>query len=463
MGEGAGGGGSAGEAAEGAEGGAGEGAAGASGNGEGSGAEGGAEIAEGSGEEGVGLVDEEAAALAASEAAAAEAARVAAEAEAAAEAARVEAEAAEAAAEEARLAAEEAAAAEATRVSLLASVKAAAAERSAAQRAATAHHRHLALWLALRAATAAAAAHGAADGAAYAKAARAASEAEANLLPNELAVVKAKVEDARAAFFKERARMDRQLAHFDGKALELQATLESREAHLASVAAAFAAYKGQVARGARHSITSAPIPPAILARYEREEVGVDEAQAKAELRHCAAGEALRAAMSAASADAQSAANSGSLSGGGAGGGSMDIEQLRSENSALVASVEDKERDVKALENKGGNATQVLSHLREKLGKVRAEAEQLGVALGEGEAALARERGVLNAGKKRRDAVTAENTAALRKQGFVFTKAGVPGSGVTLELAVDYEHLTQQVLESREVLYRTQGSPASSPK
>ena len=458
------GGGAPGEGAEGE--GAGEGAG--AGAGEGEGAAPGAEDAAAE----ASPADAEAQALAEAEAAeaqvAAEAAALAAEAAEAEEAQRAAAEAAAVAAEEARLAAEEAAAAEATRVSLIASVRAAAEERAAALAANSALHLHLATWLALRAATAAAAAGGAAGGAdAGASSASAPAPApasdphalEAELLPQELAALRGRVEDARSAFAKDRLRMERELAHYDAKAAELQAVLEKRETHLASVAEAFAAYKGEVARGAAHSVTGARIPGELLRRYLGEEAACDEAQARAELKHCAVSEAVRAAR----------AEGGSGSGSGSGSGApappastgLDLDQLRSENSALAGSIEEREREVRVLAKKSAGAAQVLSHVREKLCKVRGEAAALEEGLGEVEGVLSAQRRALNAGKKAREGLAAANTAALRRQGFVFARAPVAGgAGGGLELAVDYERVSARVLEQRALLYSATGGAGS---
>ena len=107
---------------------------------------------------------------------------------------------------------------------------------------------------------------------------------------------------------------------------------------------------------------------------------------------------------------------------------MDLDQLRSENAALAGGIEEREREVRALAKKSGAGAQALTHRREKLARVRSEAGALGEALAGAEGALGGARGALNAAKRARERLAAANAAALRRQGFVFTRAHFGGGG-----------------------------------
>jgi hypothetical protein len=367
----------------------------------------------------------------AAEAAEAEAATAAAEAEAeAAAAAAAEAAAAAAAAAAAETAATAAAAAAAERAALLRSVE----EEAVVARAGAATHRDLeavlSAWLASREVDKAGD-EGDAGGDEKGKAlAQQLAEAEAGV----------KLREASAAFHRTRARAALEQARLDARAAELQASVETREAHLGDVAAAFKAYKREVSRGAVHSVTGKRIPRELLERYAAEEVEVDAALARAELKFAAASAAHKDMRDrVAAAEEMGHASS-----------ALDVDQLRVEISSLRERIDSTAEDIEKMRKKSSVAVQVITHVREKLHAVRRERETAEAELAALEGELGRARAALAAIKNEKDEVRERNEAAVRAQGFVFRKAG------KTELALDFSRRQKEVLRLKEAVEGFEG-------
>lgn len=232
----------------------------------------------------------------------------------------------------------------------------------------------------------------------------------------------------------DRERLAAVTAQGERDATELQLRVEEREAKAEQLSAAFADFKHQIAAAAVNSHTGRRIPADELDRAEALEREKDGDVAKVQLRHVHLA-AQVAKLENSLRKREQVADGLAL---------MDFEQLKIENATLTEKIEDRNEELAKLKKKAAVAVQILTHVREKLHFVQAEAGRLGSELAALEAEVSEQRALLALAKKERELARAEAERAAHAQGFAHAD----------RLAIDFERRKRDIVACRDALDAT---------
>lgn len=233
----------------------------------------------------------------------------------------------------------------------------------------------------------------------------------------------------------DRERLAAVTAQGERDATELQLRVEEREGKAEQLSAAFADFKHQIAGAAVNSHTGRRIPSDELERAEALEREKDGDVAKVQLRHVHLA-AQVAKLELSLRKREQVADGLAM---------MDFEQLKIENATLTEKIEDRNEELAKLKKKAAVAVQVLTHVREKLHFVQAEAGRLGSELAALEAEVSEQRALLALAKKERELARAEADRAAHAQGFAHAD----------RLAIDFERRKRDIVACRDALDATQ--------
>jgi histone deacetylase 6 len=232
----------------------------------------------------------------------------------------------------------------------------------------------------------------------------------------------------------DRERLATLLSQSEQEATELQSRVEEKEGRCGQLLRAFGDFKHQIAAAAVNSHTGRHIPPEELARYESMERDRDAEVSKVQLRH------LHLSSQVAKLTDQLKRRDRVADG----LAMMDFEQLKIENSTLSERIEDRSEELAKLKKKATVAVQILTHVREKLHFVQAEAARLTAELQVVEDEVTDQRAVLASAKHERDRFRGEMERAAHAQGFAHND----------RLAIDFERRKRDIVALRDRLEAT---------
>jgi len=232
----------------------------------------------------------------------------------------------------------------------------------------------------------------------------------------------------------DRERLSTLLSQSEAEATELQSRVEEKEGRCGQLLRAFGDFKHQIAAAAVNSHTGRHIPPEELARYEGMERDRDAEVSKVQLRH------LHLSSQVAKLTDQLKRRDRVADG----LAMMDFEQLKIENSTLSERIEDRSEELAKLKKKATVAVQILTHVREKLHFVQAEAARLAGELQVVEDEVTDQRAVLASAKHERDRFRGEMEKASHAQGFAHND----------RLAIDFERRKRDIVALRDRLEAT---------
>jgi hypothetical protein len=232
----------------------------------------------------------------------------------------------------------------------------------------------------------------------------------------------------------DRERLATLLSQSEQEATELQSRVEEKEGRCGQLLRAFGDFKHQIAAAAVNSHTGRHIPPEELARYEAMERDRDAEVSRVQLRH------LHLSSQVAKLTDQLKRRDRVADG----LAMMDFEQLKIENSTLSERIEDRSEELAKLKKKATVAVQILTHVREKLHFVQAEAARLAAELQVVEDEVTDQRAVLASAKHERDRFRAEMEKASHAQGFAHND----------RLAIDFERRKRDIVALRDRLEAT---------
>lgn len=194
---------------------------------------------------------------------------------------------------------------------------------------------------------------------------------------------------------------------YDTVAMQLQSKLDIKEKRCDEIQTSFAHFKREIAKQAENSRSGKPIPVHIIDQFESAESSKSSELEKIRLRNLH----LRAELNKLEKALQ---NKERLADG---LHLIDFEQLKIENQALSEKIEERNEDLAKLNKKTTTTVQVLTHLKEKLVYVQAEAVQLGDELKVLDRELQSSRDQLNQSKRQRDHLRSLNSKKREGQGF----------------------------------------------
>ncbi|CAK9107551.1 Coiled-coil domain-containing protein 96 [Durusdinium trenchii] len=238
---------------------------------------------------------------------------------------------------------------------------------------------------------------------------------------------------------------------YDKVAMELQTRLDEKEAKALEIRNSFAHFKREIAKAAENSRTGKPIPMRIIRQFEETEEQKDGEVEKVRLKNINLRSQLRK-LEGALHEKEKLAEGLHL---------IDFEQLKIENQTLNEKIEERNEELHKLRKKTTTTVQVLTHIKEKLQFVQAEAVQLKGELGVLDKEVTASRDQLTKSKHARDALRSTNEAKKRDQGFVNStllvqdfqqrKAEIKGLKRTIrDLQHKYANLTGERAQNKAV-------------
>lgn len=215
-------------------------------------------------------------------------------------------------------------------------------------------------------------------------------------------------EDTLSNVNKARDDLEATRSSFDAIAMDLQARLDEKEAKASEIQDAFVEFKREIAKAAENSRTGKPIPRRIIKQFEATEAAKDAELEKVRLKNIHLRTQLRK-LETRLKEKEQLADGLHL---------IDFEQLKIENQTLNEKIEERNEELHKLRKKTTTTVQVLTHIKEKLQFVQAEAVVLKRELAELESRVTGERDRLNKAKHERDALRQENDKIKQQQGVV---------------------------------------------
>jgi len=216
-----------------------------------------------------------------------------------------------------------------------------------------------------------------------------------------------KFRNALSAYGEARETLQRTRESYDTVAMQLQAKLDGNESKRDEIRRTFNHFKKEIAKQAENSRSGKKIPEHIIEQFEESEANKTEELEKIRLRNLH----LRSELSKLEKALQ---NKERLADG---LHLIDFEQLKIENQALSEKIEDRNEDLMKLNKKTTTTVQVLTHLKEKLVFVQAEAVSLQKDLSLLDSELQTCRDQLSQNKRQRDNLRDTNTRLRESQGF----------------------------------------------
>jgi hypothetical protein len=212
-------------------------------------------------------------------------------------------------------------------------------------------------------------------------------------------------------------------------AVEMKRRLDDKQGKADEIKEAFVEFKREILRGAENSRTSKPIPPKLIASFEKAEEEKDADLEKMRLSNINRRNHLRK-LEQTLRQKEKLADGLHL---------IDFEQLKIENQTLNEKIEERNEELLKLRKKTTTTVQVLTHLKEKLQFVQAENHVRKHELSDFEVELTSKRDVLTQVKHERDALRGENAARRQQRGLVSSE----------ELLIDFEKRRLDLIAKRE--------------
>jgi len=221
----------------------------------------------------------------------------------------------------------------------------------------------------------------------------------------------------------------------DKTAMEMKRRLDDKQGKAEEIKEAFVEFKREILKGAENSRTSKPIPPKLIATFEKAEAEKDLEVERVRLSNINRRNFLRK-LEGTLRQKEKLADGLHL---------IDFEQLKIENQTLNEKIEERNEELLKLRKKTTTTVQVLTHLKEKLQFVQAENQVRKQELSDLEVDLTSKRDVLTIVKHERDALRAENAGRRQQRGLVSSE----------ELLIDFEKRRLDVLKKKETVAKLQ--------
>jgi len=217
----------------------------------------------------------------------------------------------------------------------------------------------------------------------------------------------------------------------DKTAMEMKRRLDDKASKAEEIKEAFVEFKREILKGAENSRTSKPIPPKLIASFEKAEEEKDGEVERVRLSNINRRNFLRKLESTLR-QKEKLADGLHL---------IDFEQLKIENQTLNEKIEERNEELLKLRKKTTTTVQVLTHLKEKLQFVQAENQVRKQELSDFEVELTGKRDVLTSVKHERDALRGDNASRRQAKGLVSSE----------ELLIDYEKRRLDTIKKKETI------------